>query len=261
MDIVTGVLPKDKELLKLRAAVITQKQNATRYEHRRFFDRLGELIVKFVRDGDRNYQVFGPTPLDWEEFCTKLAYSPPRDNDFRNYLVEVGISAELGRSLVQLGVLDAEGDRAVLERLQPGGRQGMEAGREAANGRALATLLTRTGMTLTERVQAVVDGYIEPILRNDGGRIELLGVDESQGEVTVRFMGSCANCPYSMLSLESIVHPALLGIPGVEFVRHRGLVKRTEFERIAPGSCHKPAASLAGGSLPASSWAEPSLVV
>lgn len=231
MDIVTGVLPKDRELLKLRVAVITRKQSATRREHRRFFDRLGELIAKFVRDGDNNYAICGPAPLDWEEFSGRLAFSPPRKADFQAYLEEVGASADLVRSLVELKILDPEADAALVGRLCAPGCAAVPVP-EQANGAALTALLTTPEMSTRAKVEAVIEGYIEPVLKNDGGRIELLGVDEDERAVTVRFVGSCANCPYSMLSLESIVKPALLEIPGVDTVVHRGRLRVKELERI-----------------------------
>ena len=56
----------------------------------------------------------------------------------------------------------------------------------------------------------------------------MLEIDEAQGELRVRFVGSCANCPYSLLSMERIVKPTLLAIPGIESVVHRARAKQAE---------------------------------
>ena len=76
VDVVTGVLPKDTELSRLRGRVINRKRGASGREHRRFFDRLDELIVDYVRTGDENFKFSGAVPLDWEEYRSKLSFSP-----------------------------------------------------------------------------------------------------------------------------------------------------------------------------------------
>ncbi|MGB7414053.1 MAG: molybdopterin-dependent oxidoreductase, partial [Thermosynechococcaceae cyanobacterium] len=63
IDITTGVLPYDRELLSLRGIVIMKKQAASRAEHRRFFDRLVVLIATFLRVGEGNFRVIGPFAL------------------------------------------------------------------------------------------------------------------------------------------------------------------------------------------------------
>jgi Fe-S cluster biogenesis protein NfuA len=70
-------------------------------------------------------------------------------------------------------------------------------------------------------VERVVETIIAPVLANDGGRLDVLEIDENNGELRVRFVGSCANCPYSLLSMEQIVKPTLLAIPGIQLVTHR----------------------------------------
>lgn len=81
------------------------------------------------------------------------------------------------------------------------------------------------------KVQEVIDTFIGPVLDNDGGRIDLVGFDEATGEISVRFVGSCANCPCSMLSLETLVAPPLMNIPGVTRVLHRGRLRDGELQR------------------------------
>src|SRR4029078_10716710 len=81
--------------------------------------------------------------------------------------------------------------------------------------------------TLSERVNRVVDTIIAPVLKNDGGRIDILDIRED-GDVEVRFVGSCANCPYSLLSMEQIVKPTMLQIPGVKRIVHRARLRDSE---------------------------------
>ncbi|MCB9743828.1 MAG: molybdopterin-dependent oxidoreductase [Alphaproteobacteria bacterium] len=218
IDVTTGILPKDRELTELRGAVIAKKRGATAEQHRRFFDRLGELIVDYARVGDGNFALFGPAHLPWSELLEKLAYAPARRSDFRRALVERGVSAELGAALVHLGVLEAEADAEWLAKLEPGGA--------APQAPALPEALDAG--SLRGRVEQVVATIIEPVLRNDGGHLDLLDVDEAEGEVSIRFVGSCANCPYSLLSMEQLVKPTLLAVPGVRSVRHRARFRRSE---------------------------------
>jgi Fe-S cluster biogenesis protein NfuA len=239
VDVVTGVLPKDRELTRLRGAVINRKRVATGREHRRFFDRLGELIVDYVRTGDANFQVDGPVSLDWSEYQAKLSFSPPQHTGFVNHLVQQRVSPALADALVGLGIVDATKDADALaairaadpcstEPVGPVNRDELYAG------------------TLTERVERVVASIIEPVLANDGGRLDILHIDEGIGELHVRFVGSCANCPYSLLSMEQIVKPTLLAIPGIQRVTHRARAREHELEGARLGvSGHVATAALA----------------
>lgn len=56
-------------------------------------------------------------------------------------------------------------------------------------------------------VKAVLD-ELAPALALDGGRIELLGVEE-QGVVVVSLEGACASCAASASTLEGVLAPAL----------------------------------------------------
>ena len=227
VNVHTGVLPKDRELTVLRALVINRKRGATGREHARFFDRLGELIVDYVRTGDGNFDLYGPVPFDWEEYRTKFAISPAKRDDFCAYLLKQRISLGLAHSLSGLGVLDVDNDRELLSQIEA-----------LAAGGAMPEVLTN-GLTelefdarpLRDRVMHLVDTVISPILRNDGGRIDILGIDEASGEVSVRLVGSCSNCPYSLLSMEQLVKPSLLAIRGVTKVSHRGRMLQSEIER------------------------------
>lgn len=56
-------------------------------------------------------------------------------------------------------------------------------------------------MSNEERIQEVLE-QIRPALHADGGDVEFLGFDESEGVVHLRLMGACESCPISMLTLK-----------------------------------------------------------
>ncbi|MCA9554210.1 MAG: molybdopterin-dependent oxidoreductase, partial [Myxococcales bacterium] len=210
VDVKTGVLPHDPELTKLRGLVINRKRGCDGRDHRRFFDRLGELICQYVRRGDENFELFGPAPLDWAEYRAKLNYAPAKRNEFVHHLVRQQVSPGLISALVTLGVLDPEQETRL--------NAAVAASDGAAVTEAPSQLEGLEDLPLPERVRRVVEEVIAPVLRNDGGKLELLGLDEETGELSVRFVGSCANCPYSLLSMEQLVRPTLLNIPGITAV-------------------------------------------
>jgi Fe-S cluster biogenesis protein NfuA len=222
---VTGVLPKDKELTRLRGAVINRKRAASGAEHRRFFDRLGELIVDYVRTGDANFRISEVVDLDWEEYRQKLSFSPAHRKGFVQHLVDKRISPSLADAFVTMQVLDEAKDAEVLAAIRSGDGGEIAAIDIFDNERLYAG-------TLPERVDRVVEEIIAPVLANDGGRLDILHLDAVQGEITIRFVGSCANCPYSLLSMEQIVKPTLLAIPGIQRVTHRARPRDHELEAI-----------------------------
>ncbi len=61
-----------------------------------------------------------------------------------------------------------------------------------------------------ERVALVRDvlAQLAPLVALDGGRIELVGVDE-EGVVEVRLEGACASCAVSSSTLHGALAPAL----------------------------------------------------
>lgn len=238
VDVVTGVLPKDRELTRLRGVVINRKLAATGKEHRRFFDRLGELIVDYVRTGDDNFKIDGPVPLDWAEYQSKLAFSPAQPRAFVDHLVRQRVSPDLADALVGLTILDEARDSAALTAIRT-------ADPDAPAAVAAVDLDDLDAGTLAERVGRVVEQIIAPVLANDGGRLDILGIDEGIGHLDVRFVGSCANCSYSLLSMEQIVKPTLLAIPGIQRVTHRARARDHEVESArlrVPGSV-RPAAN------------------
>ncbi|HRW07848.1 MAG TPA: molybdopterin dinucleotide binding domain-containing protein, partial [Caldilineaceae bacterium] len=231
IETTTGILPRDRELLRLRKTVIMEKQVASRREHRRFFERLTELICQFVRLDTQNFRVVGPLPFPWHEFSRKLAFMPGRWQSFRDFLLRTEPSTQLAGGLLGLEILDANRDETLVAQLLRGDYSGCgqtTAGDEAqasdqrnGNHRTFASLIYDQTLTTEQKVTAVIAEYIQPILENDGGRVEYLGFDTAVGEVSVRFLGSCANCPASILSVETLVKPPLLNIPGVHHVVHR----------------------------------------
>ena len=46
---------------------------------------------------------------------------------------------------------------------------------------------------------------IKPILAADGGSVELIGVNEKKGVVTVRLTGACGCCPHAAMTLKHVV--------------------------------------------------------
>ena len=58
-----------------------------------------------------------------------------------------------------------------------------------------------TGSSVTQQVQDVI-GQVRPLLQADGGDIELAGVDESTGVVSVRLQGACKGCPGAAMTLK-----------------------------------------------------------
>jgi len=55
--------------------------------------------------------------------------------------------------------------------------------------------------TMAEQVREVIDG-IRPLLQRDGGDIELVGVDEDTGVVSVQLQGACKGCPGAQMTLK-----------------------------------------------------------
>jgi Fe-S cluster biogenesis protein NfuA len=54
---------------------------------------------------------------------------------------------------------------------------------------------------MLEKVLATIE-VIRPVLQADGGDVELVGVDEETGVVSVRLIGSCGTCPVSTQTLK-----------------------------------------------------------
>lgn len=66
----------------------------------------------------------------------------------------------------------------------------------------------KSALTMTEQVEKVLD-TLRPYLISDGGNIELLGVDETHGIVTVHLVGACASCSSAQVTLYAGVEKTL----------------------------------------------------
>ena len=54
--------------------------------------------------------------------------------------------------------------------------------------------------TTVERIEDVL-AMVRPAIQMDGGDVEFVDYDESEGLVTVRLMGHCVGCPMSLATL------------------------------------------------------------
>jgi Fe-S cluster biogenesis protein NfuA len=63
-----------------------------------------------------------------------------------------------------------------------------------------ATTLEDEQHELSTRVQKVLDEFVRPGLRLDGGDVELVGIDEDR-IVQVRLAGTCSGCPSTVYTL------------------------------------------------------------
>jgi Fe-S cluster biogenesis protein NfuA len=230
IDIATGVLPYDRELLKLRGRVIMKKRVATREEHCRFFDRLAELIVKFVRVDASNFRVIAEFTLPWQEYSEKLSFMPSHKKLFHAELLAADLSPALVEGLVGLEIIDPQQELGLLRELRSHALD--RSSPQKSHVGTFSHLINNPELSTAVKVQQVIDNYIIPVLENDGGMLELLDFDKNLGTVTVRFLGSCANCPSSLLSVETIVKPPLLNIPGVHHVIHRTHISKQEMPKL-----------------------------
>jgi Fe-S cluster biogenesis protein NfuA len=60
-----------------------------------------------------------------------------------------------------------------------------------------------------ERIQTALNDRVRPRLQNHGGDIQLVGVHEESGIVTVRLQGMCTGCPGAQLTLQAGVERLL----------------------------------------------------
>lgn len=58
-----------------------------------------------------------------------------------------------------------------------------------------------TNESMHDQVDAVIS-RLRPLLQADGGDIELVGVDETTGIVSVRLQGACRGCPGAKMTLK-----------------------------------------------------------
>jgi len=61
---------------------------------------------------------------------------------------------------------------------------------------------------LESRVLAALDS-VRPYMESHGGNVEVLGIDEDEGVLHIRMLGSCDGCPSSSVTLERAVKSAI----------------------------------------------------
>ena len=75
---------------------------------------------------------------------------------------------------------------------------------------------------LNARITQVIDEAIRPALQQDGGDIELVGVDEDN-TVRVRLQGACRGCPGAQMTLQMgvqrLLQERILEVKAVEAVQ------------------------------------------
>ena len=61
---------------------------------------------------------------------------------------------------------------------------------------------------MKERIERILDG-IRPLIRKDGGDVELAGIDAVRRVVSVRLTGACVHCPLSEITLKTGIEAAI----------------------------------------------------
>ncbi len=75
-----------------------------------------------------------------------------------------------------------------------------------------------TRRAMIERIQCVLDDEVRPGLQEDGGDVELVGIDDDR-IVQVRMKGLCASCPSTMYTFTIGIEKAVKGaVPEVRFL-------------------------------------------
>ncbi len=72
--------------------------------------------------------------------------------------------------------------------------------------------------TTVEEIERVLE-MVRPAIRMDGGDVEFVDFNQSDGTVTLRLMGHCVGCPMSMATLKNGIEARLkLAVPAVRSV-------------------------------------------
>ncbi|HEX2093026.1 MAG TPA: NifU family protein [Longimicrobiaceae bacterium] len=66
-------------------------------------------------------------------------------------------------------------------------------------------------MTILEKIEDTLD-TIRPALRSDGGDVELVGFDDTEGIVQLRLMGACSACPISQMTMKQGIERRLRAV-------------------------------------------------
>ncbi len=78
--------------------------------------------------------------------------------------------------------------------------------------------MSESNTELKSRIEAVLDEFVRPGLRADGGDVELVGVDEDR-IVQVRMTGACVGCPSSTITMTMGIEAAVKAhVPEVRFL-------------------------------------------
>ena len=71
---------------------------------------------------------------------------------------------------------------------------------------------------LRARIEAVLDEFVRPGLRTDGGDVEVVGIDADR-IVQVRMKGACVGCPSSTITMTMGIESAVKArVPEVRFL-------------------------------------------
>ena len=95
----------------------------------------------------------------------------------------------------------------------------------------------RAVATTVEKIEAVL-GTVRPAIQMDGGDVEFVDYDESEGVVTVRLMGHCVGCPMSRATLKQGIEARLkVAVPEVRVVEAVWAAWRTISRRRSGTRC------------------------
>jgi len=71
---------------------------------------------------------------------------------------------------------------------------------------------------ILQRVQRVLDEQVRPLLRDEGGDLEVVGIDQDR-IVQVRLLGACHGCPGSVVASTMMAEKAVKAeVPEVRFL-------------------------------------------
>jgi Fe-S cluster biogenesis protein NfuA len=78
--------------------------------------------------------------------------------------------------------------------------------------------MSTTALELKARVEAVIDREIRPGLQQDGGDVEVVGVDADR-IVQVRLLGSCQGCSSTIYTMTMGIEAAVkASVPEIRFL-------------------------------------------